>query len=331
MVKNLNNLNRAIDLIINYKKKLSVDLTGLKVFTELGSNNYLLSPIIPLICGAEFVHAFVKDTAYGNANELKNLCFEIANELGLGHKLNIYTGEYDYKTFSEVDIVTNSGMLRPFNAEKLKYFGESTVLPLMFEAWEIRESDLDINFCKQNNIKVAGTWENHPEIKVFDFVKMLGLKMAMEAGFEVMGNSIYIWSDDHFGEFIKDAFLINGATQCKLGTSSNELISMADDLDFIFVCDYDQKLPIHEVLPIIELKRIKSNFKIIHLYGNVNIETFRKLNIEVFPSKNGNPEIMTYTLAHVGLVPIIALQVAGYKVAIELLNNNLTELSQKLT
>ena len=39
-----------------------------------------------------------------------------------------------------------------------------TVISLMYEAWEFRDTDVDLNYCKKNRIKIAGVWENHPDV-----------------------------------------------------------------------------------------------------------------------------------------------------------------------
>ena len=36
--------------------------------------------------------------------------------------------------------------------------------------------------------------------------------MALNAGYEVYENKIIVWSDDHFGEVVKEAFLNNTIT-----------------------------------------------------------------------------------------------------------------------
>jgi hypothetical protein len=332
MVKNLNNkkfeINRAIQLIRSVKEKFAFDLKGLTVLTEVGSNYYLYSPIIPLLCGAEKVYAFVKDTPYGKGEDIKADCISIAKELGIEDRLEIGINILDNNWITKADIITNSGMLRPFDSQKLSHCKIGAVLPLMFEAWEIRAQDLDISYCKQNNIKVAGTWENHPLIKVFDYVEMLCLKMAFEAGFEVKGNSIFVWSNDHFGEKIKYSFNQNGALSCYLSIDKELLFKHAGELDFIFIADYDEKQNYFDLLDLAILVKINPNLCIIHLYGNIEMDKILELGIHLYPLKDGRAELMTYTLAHVGITPIINLQVAGYKVATELLSDNYSDLTQ---
>jgi hypothetical protein len=321
---------RAEKLILACKEDLNVNLDGYNVLTEVGSNYYVFSPIIPLLCGASKVLAFVKDTTYGKAEDIKAACFQIATSLGFNGKLQIATNVLPENWLSDADIITNSGMLRPFNKEKVSKFKKGAVLPLMFEAWEIREQDLDIKACKEAGIKVAGTWENHPSIKVFDNVSMLCMKMAFEAGYEVFENSIFVWSDDHFGKIIEQSFKQNGARNCYFGTDLELLKNVASSLDFIFIADYDEKRDYDTIFNWKELAEKAPNLGIIHLYGELNIEVLKPFGLNIYPERNGKSELMTYTLAHVGMTPLINLQVGGYRVAQEMLQGSYTSISQPI-
>jgi len=332
-VKKLNNdyvVKRAIKIIKQYNEILNFNLKGYTIFTEVGSNHYLYSPIIPLLCGADHVFAFIKDTKFGKAADIKQQCIEIANFLGLTNKLTIGENNFEYEWLTKSDIVTNSGMLRPIDKKKLSYFKKGSVIPLMFEAWEFRDSDLDIAECKKLGIKIAGTWENHPEIRVFDSVKMLCLKMAFEAGYEIQGNTIFVWSDDHFGELIVESFNANGAKKCFLSTDKLLLNEVISQIDFIFFADYDEKENLFNLINFKSQTDKNYDFGIVHLFGNINIDIFKELGINIYPDFNGNSEQMTFTLSHVGLLPILKLQVAGYRVAYEMLNNQITSISQPL-
>ncbi len=323
-------LLRLVELTERVKKRLDFSLCGLTVLTEVGSNFYIFTPLIPLLCGADYVYGFVKDTPYGCASEIKSKCIEFASILGLQNRLEIGINELENNWICKADIITNSGMLRPFNDGKINYFKKGAVFSLMFEAWELREEDLDLNFIKKKGIKVAGTWENHPDLKVFDYVEVLCLKMAFEAGFEVKGNNIFIWSDDQFGVKISQAFIQNGANICLLSIDIEKLFCYASSLDFIFLADYDEARNFFELLQIEQLVLINPRIAIIHLYGKVNIEEFENLNVAVYPLKNGKPRLMTYTLAHVGLTPLVNLHVGGYKVAYCLKNGIENQIVQKL-
>jgi hypothetical protein len=143
-----------------------------------------------------------------------------------------------------------------------------------------------------------------------------------------MGNSIFVWSDDHFGEMIEQSFNLNGAKKCILSTDLNLLIKMAPSLDFIFIADYDEKRDYAKILDINNLAKKAPNLGFVHLYGSINFETFKQYGFNIYPEKNGISEIMTFTLAHAGIMPYLKLQLGGYKVAQCLLEKNDSELVQ---
>jgi maltose-binding protein MalE len=104
----------------------------------------------------------------------------------------------------------------------------------MYEKWELRQADIDIEFCKQKGIKVAGTWENYPALKIFDYCEQLIVKMVFEAGYEIAQNNILVWSNDHFGKLAQKGFLANGASSVKKVFAASDVYSNAAKVDFVF-------------------------------------------------------------------------------------------------
>lgn len=322
---------RGIKLIETAIKNLELDLTGLTVLTEVGSGQYLFTPIIAALAGAKRTYAFTRDSGYGKGADIVNDCKEILEGSINSGSIEFHVNFLREEIISKADIITNSGFLRPLNGDFLKNIKKDVVIPLMYEAWELRNADIDIDYCKENNIKVAGTWENHPGIKVFENVKILALKMAFEAGYEVFQNKIIVWSDDDFGENVKSAFQLAGASEVIVTTDFQFLINNLENVDFIFICDYDELKDYfgdNGLMNLNEMIKVNSNFGVVHLYGEVNIEILNKNNLYAYPMKSGAAQKMTFTLGHVGLKPIIDLQVAGFKVAQELINGNYSSLTQ---
>lgn len=310
-------------------EKLSLNLNGKTVLTEVGTGNYLYTPIIPAIAGAKRVYAIAKNTKYGNAEETINKCRIILNELNL-NQVEFFIDTVPSAELGNVEIITNSGNLRPINENILKFCSSKVVIPLMFEAWEFRGEDLDIKYCKQNAIKVAGTWENHPDIKVFDYCGLLAMKMVFDANFEISGDSILVWSNDHFGEIISKKFREEGASVI-LSNNIEVFYNKIHKLDFLFICDYDESRNYFGEEGIFDFERIKKlnpNIVFIHLFGNIDLNFCINNKIKISPLISGRAKVMTHTLGYLGLIPILKLQVAGFKVAQELLTNNISNLSQ---
>lgn len=321
---------RVLSKIKNKIEELELDLTGYTILTEVGSSEYIYTPVIAALANASRVYAYTKNSKYATAADNISQCKVLLKSIDLLNKVEFYSGEVSKMHLETADIITNSGFLRPLNADKLKYLNEDAVIPLMYEKWELRDSDIDINYCKQNNIKVAGTWENHPSLLVFNHVGPLALKMALNAGYEVYGNKIIVWSDDHFGEVIKDAFLNIGANVVILTTDEIYLYNNIDDVDFIFICDYDEKRE-YGILDFFNFEKLlqkNSTFGIVHLFGKIDYMKHKDLLTNIYPAFDGFHNLMTFTLSQVGINPIVNLQVSGFKVAESLKKKNKCDFAQ---
>ncbi len=321
---------RVLHRIKRKVEELKLDLTGYTVLTEVGSALYNFTPVIAALANAKKVYAYTRDSKYGLAENIIGNCSRVLKELKLTSKVSFHSNKVDRFHIGEADIITNSGFLRPLGKEKLKYTKENVVIPLMYEKWELRESDVDIDYCKERMIKVAGTWENHPDLMVFEHVGSLALKMALNAGYEIYNNKIIVWSDDHFGELAERAFLNVGAKETILTTDERILYESIDDVDFIFICDYDEQKEYgtNSFFNFTKLQSINSHFGIVHLYGKIDFAKNKDVLANVFPQFDGHASLMSHTLGYVGINPIIDLQIAGFKVAESLLKNSECEFSQ---
>ena len=315
--------NRIINKIKKKIIDLDLDLSGYNILTEVGSSEYIFTPIIAALANANRVIAYTKNSRYGLASDNIFECKKVLNGIDLQDNVEFYSGEISKTHLETADIITNSGFLRPLNEGKLKHLKKNAVIPLMYEKWELRDSDIDINYCKENNIKVAGTWENHPSLLVFNHVGPLALKMALNAGYEVYENKIIVWSDDHFGEVVKEAFLNIGANDVILTTNEEYLYNNIDNVDFIFICDYDEEREYGSPYFFDFEKLLKKNttFGIVHLFGKIDFNKHKNLVTNLYPNFDGFPSLMTHTLSQVGINPIINLQVSGFKVAESLRKN----------
>lgn len=326
-------IDRGMGIIKRTIEDLELDLNGKIILTELGSNDFCFTPIIPFLANAKKVFALVKDSKYGKAADIKTNFIANFGHLPGIDKIEIFCNHLPEYPIEEADIITNSYPLRPLDEKLLLSAKKGVVIPLMYESWEFRHGEIDIDYCKQHNIKVGGTWENHPLINVFDYVSVLGLKLALNAGYEVSRNNIFVWSDDDFGEMISSGFKKNGG--CVFyGTNIEMFYETLPSLDFIFLCDYDEtKSYFDGDDPIFSLERIKNinnRLGIIHLYGTINIEQLLNEGFNVYPKKNGLPKYMTETLSYSGQIPVLKLLTAGFKVGAELSEGNYSTLTQIL-
>lgn len=326
-------IERGLSIINKTINDLRLDLSGKRILTEIGSNDFSFTPLIPLLANAEKIFAFIKDSKYGNAHQIKESFISRFEHLHGINRIEIFCNHLPENAIDTADIITNSYPLRPLNESILAFSKKGVVIPLMYESWELRDGEVDIEYCKQNNIHVAGTWENHPEIKVFDFVSMLGIKLALNAGYEIRQNNIFVWSNDDFGEKISQGLKINGAKVFH-GTNIDLFYEVLPSLDFIFLCDYRETKSYFDgedsIFSIEKIKKNNNRLGIVHLYGNVNSHLLLSEGYNVFPRKDGFSNYMTETLSYSGQIPLLRLLTAGFKVGQELLDRKYSTLTQKL-
>ena len=320
-------------LILDSIKKLNLNLSGKIVLTEVGSQNYLFSPIIPALAGAEKVYAWTRNSIYGNANQIIKDSAQFAKEFHVESKISFFDGALNSEHIKVADIITNSGFLRPINNRILQYTKKDVVIPLMFEEWELRPEDIDIVLCTKMGIKVAGTWENHPLLKVFSSVGALSVKLLLESGLEVYQNNILIWSEDEFGIESEKALQNFGAANVYRSTDMVMFNDLLPSLDAVFICNYDEKRVYfndNELFNAKDIFEVNPSLKVIHLFGKIDVASLNEFNISYYPREEGRSMIMTRTLGHLGPKPLIDLQVASLKVAQYLLEAKSSDLIQPI-
>lgn len=311
---------RADHLINDIISQLHLDLTGLTILTDVGSNYYSFLPIIALKANAKKIFVWCSDSQYGDAkliiSEFKNLL----SDLGLdSNRFEFAINSKPGNHISEANIVTNSFHIRPIDKKFISQMNKNAVISLMYEKWELRSGDVDVDSCKLNNIQVAGTSENHKSLLIFNAAGNLAQKMIYEAGFEIWQNKIFVWSNDHFGEVITNSLKNAGSSEVNCSTDINLLKSKLKNLDVLFLADYHENRNYfgddqNSVFSIKEIIDLNPNIAIVHLYGEVRHELLMKNNLKIYPPFDGKAQKMSFTLGHVGLKPIINLQAAGLKV-----------------
>ena len=304
------------------------------MLTEVGSNYYLYTPIIAAIANAGQVYARTVDSRYGKGSDLRRQCMQIAEACGVADRIEILVNADVSHCVSDSDIITNSGFLRPLSENLLSRCKSGAVVPLMYDSWELRDHDVDIEYCRESGIKVAGTWEDHPSIAVFSSVGTLAVKLALEAGFEVYQNRVAVWSDDPFGDISRQAFINTGAESAEIYNNVDALITDLPDLDFVYLCDYDESRDYfgpNGIFDIHRMKAVNPTFGMVHLFGRVDASLLKDNGLTVFPQYDGHASHMSCTLGHLGPKPIISLQVAGFRVAQEMIDGRYSDLSQPIT
>ena len=158
----MNNILKYLRVSINLIENLNLDLSNLNILTECASNAYAFTPIISCLAGAKSVIVVGSDTRYGKYEDNKSNIIKICNMSGLDISKLIFVrrNKLDKIDLSNIDIITNSGQLRPITESLITKLKRTAVIPLMWEPWEFRKEDLNIVACQKKNIPVIGTNEN---------------------------------------------------------------------------------------------------------------------------------------------------------------------------
>jgi hypothetical protein len=101
--------------------------------------------------------------------------------------------------------------VRPIDAQTVGWMKPTAVVPLMYEAWELRGGDVDLEACRQRGVRVTGTNERHPAVDVFSFLGVMAVKLLLDAGVSVFRSRVMVLCDNDFGPYIERGLSDAGA------------------------------------------------------------------------------------------------------------------------
>jgi hypothetical protein len=160
-----------------------LDLTGLTVLTEAASGPYLATPLLAALAGAGRVLAVTRDSTWATAQEVRQATEATAAAWGLDDRVEV-TLSPPANVVAEADIVTNTGFVRPIDADMAARMKPTAVVPLMWETWELRPGDVDLDACRRRGILVLGTCESRPPCDLTGYAPFIALKLLFDLGLE---------------------------------------------------------------------------------------------------------------------------------------------------
>ena len=312
---------RTIKVADNWVTKLNLNLSSLCILTEAATGAYAAIPAVLLKAGASHVYAWARDSEYGSADRALSEVKEYLSLTGQSEShVTFAVNNRPLEQVPKVDIIMNSGLVRPLDKELLVRAKEgNSTIALLYDAWEIRDGDIDIDLCKKLGVKIAGVNENDASLGIFDLCGQLGVKMALNAGYEVVSNRVLVWSEDQFGDVIAAALNRFGAAEVIQTTDKAVVSECMEVLDFIFLCEYGSQKKFTGEKGIIEDLAGNSSERfpgIIHLYGEMDYTWCCERGLNVFPKKDGRANKMSETLDYLGPYACMGLLVAGIRAAV---------------
>jgi hypothetical protein len=289
-----------------------LDLSALTVLTEAASGAYAVTSVIAAMAGAKQVHAFVRPSRYGSVSEVNDWTLQLASAAGVAKCINIIE-EVSPDILGIVDIVTNSGHLRPLTADLINRLPISAVIALMFEAWEFRPEDIDLKACAHRGIPVVGINERHEAVDVFSFLGPLCTKQLHDSGLAVCRNRIALICDNSFAEPIMRGLI-------GLGADVNLFADVAavprDEWDAVLVALCPAREPRIGHAEAEHLAAvIPGEAVVVQFWGDVDRCATMSHGLTVWPREPPSAGHMAVLLSEIGPEPIVRLQAGGLRAA----------------
>jgi hypothetical protein len=298
-----------------------LDLTNLTILTEAATGAYGVTPVIAAMAGAKQVYAMVHPTTYGSVADVSDWTMKLAAECGFQNKIKIIESVPD-NILPNVDIITNSGHLRPISANMIEKFPSRAVIGLMFEAWEFRPQDLDVGACIRRNIPVVGVNERHEAVDAFSYLGPLCVKLLQEAGLPVYRNRIALLCDNDFDQSIFKGLAGLGA-DVRLFTSVTDLTP--NSWDAVVVALRPEAAPrIASTEAALIASSAPSGAVVAQFWGDMDRESFHNYKLKLWPTSAPRPGHMAILLSAIGPDSVVRLQTGGLKAAEVVFRNGIT-------
>jgi hypothetical protein len=218
----------------------------------------------------------------------------------------------DKGVVATADIVTNSGQVRPINAEMIAHMKPTAVVPLMYESWEFRPADVDMQACRARGITVAGTNERHSDVDVFSFLGQMAVKQLHDAGIAVRGSHILVLCDNDFAPFIARDLKNSGAHVTEARRLSAEVISPR--LDAVILAIQPREALSFTSADARLLSQKAPGGIVVQYWGDVDRAALAAAGVRAWPVEAPGAGHMGVLPSAVGPEPIVRLQAGGLKV-----------------
>lgn len=311
-------------------KQLGLNLRGKTVLTEAANGPYSVTPLIAGMAGAAVV-AYGQSTDYGRTADVFAELEERLQACGItGCRLVDRLAPGD---INQADIITNSGHLRPLDENKLKHCKAGAVISLMYEAWELRETDIDLAYCRTHKISVGGLNERHPAVGVFEYLGDMAAELITRSGLPLRGEKIVLMCNNEFGPYIAKTLLAKGVELGVLavpthrerypgearwlvnspGEPQDESFRSAKGLLFT-AYPFDQKwISEYGPYPISYFQEHFPDARILRFAGDIDTAALDEAGIPYYPNQV-KPGHMGILPSDVGYEPVIRLQAGGLRV-----------------
>lgn len=305
-------IQRIVQLMRRSIAATGLDLSHMTLLTEAASGAYGVTPVIAAMAGAKRVYAFARSSRYGSVGDVRAWISELAAASGLTGRVDIVE-EVSTDILGSVDIITNSGHLRPLSADLVNRLPKTAVIALMFEAWEFRENDIDLAACAQRNIPIVGVNERHPSVDVFSFLGPLCVKQLLSCGFPVYSNRVALLCDNDFAEPIRKGLAGLGASLATFSAVREIFRAPWDAIVVALKPAIEQRIGHCEALYLATVA--PPGTTVVQFWGDIDRAASIAHGLNIWPPEPPSLGHMGALLSEIGPEPIVRLQTGGLRAA----------------
>lgn len=331
-----------IDKLQARVRVLDLDLSGKVVLTEAATGAYVVTPVLAALAGAK-VYAYVKDTRYGTKADAIDATKKVLAHWQGDLPEITFLDELSPDVIASADVITNSGHLRPLNEAVLRYAKNDLVIPLMYEAWEWRNADMDLSYIRKRGFRLGATNERHPDVDVFNFLGDMAIRQILDAGLCLYDNKFVLICNNDFGPFIAKVLskVCGGLGVIDVPANRHaynfENVHWIGDFPAVNIPDSyrDAEAVIFTAYPFttswignngepMAAKQFKKNFRhavLLRYAGDMDTDALTEKGMRYFPQQVC-PGHMGVLPSSIGYEPVIRLQAGGLKAAEAMLSGN---------
>ena len=321
----------AKEIIISSIKKTSLDLSGLTILTEAASGHWRFTPFIALFSNATKVICISKNSKYGTVSSIKENFNKICKYFKFDNRIEIVEN-IDFINFENIDIVTNSGHVRPIDKKFVSKMNKTSVISLMWEPWEFRESDIDLSECWKKGIPVLGVNENNAFLNIMNYNGDLMLELFKKLNLKFSNkNIIFVIENKTVFPILQSLKSINLNVFCISESMHDTLIEHGHNVignnindlqvepylkksDIIIVNSFPSSKIILGTKECSLIKKLNPKISVLVYFGIVDYEKLKEYQINYYPKSSPISNHMSWTIEMLGPKPIIELSTIGLKV-----------------
>jgi hypothetical protein len=309
---------RLVRLMTGAIRACRLDLSGIVVLTEAATGAYVVTPVLAAMAGASQVVALTRTTHYGTVDQVTARTMSLARRAGVESRITV-TSRRCREDVEKADLITNSGHVRPIDADVVGCMRPSAVVPLMFEAWEVQADrlDVDLDAMRRRGIAFAGTNERHHAVAAFDYLGLMAVRLLLDAGLPAQGSRITVLCDCAFGPYLVRDLERAGAVVSPASAVAE--LDWRRSPDAILVAMRPRRPFVVDEAAIDMIARRWPGVPFVQFWGDLDRAALDGAGLPCWPPTAPPPGHMGVLPSDIGPDPVVRLQAGGLKVGSVLL------------